>query len=118
MPSLPRCQKPPAASSANLNDLLENTRRQRITVLTEAVQVTFDCFTDIFGRFCAGSALGNASRQGRAGCYKYPVLVWLQINAILHYPAFYQSLYPPVPTILIRVSPNYCEIAANHKYIL
>jgi hypothetical protein len=65
-------------------------------VLSEAFQVTFDCLTDVFGCFRAGSALGNASRQSRASCHKHSVLVWLQINAILHYSAFYQSRVAPV----------------------
>lgn len=64
-------------------------------MLTEAFQVAFDCFADVLGGFGPGSSLGNASRQCRASRYKYSVLVWLQINAILHYPAFYQSSEAP-----------------------
>ena len=41
--------------------------------------------TDVLGSFHSGAALGNASRQSRASCHKHTVLVWLQINAILHY---------------------------------
>lgn len=54
-------------------------------MLAEALQVTFDRFADVLGSFRPGSALGNASRQSRASCHKHAVLVWLQINAILHY---------------------------------
>jgi hypothetical protein len=54
-------------------------------MLTEAFQVTFDCLTDVLGCFQACSALGNTSRQSRASCHKYSVLIWLQVNTILHY---------------------------------
>jgi len=60
-------------------------------VLAEALQVAFNRLTDVFGGFGPGSALGNASRQSRASCHEHSVLVWFQINAILHYSAFYQS---------------------------
>ena len=60
-------------------------------MLPEALQVTFDCLADVRGGFHPGSALGNASRQSRTSCHKHAVLIWFQIHAILHYPAFYQS---------------------------
>jgi len=50
--------------------------RQRIAVLAEALQVTFDCLADVLGCFRPGSALGNTSRQSRANCNEHPVLVW------------------------------------------
>jgi hypothetical protein len=55
-------------------------------VLPKALQVTFDCLANVRGGFRLGLALGNASRQSRAGRNKNPVLVWLETNAILHQP--------------------------------
>ena len=60
-------------------------------MLPEAYQITFDCLTDVPGCFHAGSALRNASRQSWTRRYKHPVLIWFQINAVLHYLVFYQS---------------------------
>ena len=60
-------------------------------MLFQAVEVAFDSLANIFGCFGARSALGHTAGKRRASGNEYPVLILLQINAIPHYPAFYQS---------------------------
>jgi hypothetical protein len=60
-------------------------------MLLQALEVTLDCLTDVFGRFHARPALGNTPGQSRARGHKHTVFIWFQVNAIPHYPAFYQS---------------------------
>src|ERR1035441_7294086 len=84
--SLP--ETPATSSAGDLNDLFENARRHRVAMLLQALQITFDGLADICGRFRARSALGNTPGQSRTRGHKHPVLVWFQINAIPHYPAF------------------------------
>jgi len=61
-------------------------------MLLQALKVAFDCLADVFGGLGAGLALGNAAGQSRASGNKHPVLVLLQIDTILHYSTFYQSV--------------------------
>ena len=55
-------------------------------MLPQALEVTFDCLTDVPGRFHARSALGNTPRQSGTGGHKHPVLVWFQVHSIFHLP--------------------------------
>ena len=61
-------------------------------MLRQALEVAFDCFSNIVGRFGARSSLGNTARQRRTRGYKHPVLVLFQEDTVLHQPAFYQSV--------------------------
>jgi len=53
---------------------------------------------NVIGCFRAGLALGDASGKCGAGRHLNPVLVWLQVDAIPHYPAFYQRSKTPTST--------------------
>ena len=57
-------------------------------MLREALDVAFDCLSNIIGRFGARSPLGNTPRQSRTRGYKHPILVLFQVDTIPHHPAF------------------------------
>src|SRR5579863_1231925 len=88
-----RCQRSPATSSAsNLNELFRNAWRHWVTMLRQALKVAFYCLADVFDGFGARLALGNAAGQGRTGGDKHPILVLLQIDAILHHTTLHRSM--------------------------
>ena len=64
-------------------------------MLAEAFQVPFDRLPNVRGRPSARLPLGHTPWQGRAGGYKYPVLVLFQVDTVFHQPAFLpQTMWP------------------------
>lgn len=60
-------------------------------MLLQALEVALHRLADIRGRLGARAALGNAAGQSGTRRHEDAVLVLLQVNTVLHYPAFYQS---------------------------
>lgn len=73
-----------ASSGWNLDDILLNTRRDRVPVVAQALQVELHGFPDVLVCLDSGPALGDAPRERGTRGHEHPVLILLDVHTELH----------------------------------
>ncbi len=83
----------------------------------QALDVAFDCLSNVVGRVDACSPLRNTAGQSGTRGSEHAVLILFEVNTILHHPAFYQSV-EPLPAVGSALNHTNSALPSSEVHLL